>query len=262
MLILLSPAKTLDFDPVERDLPATKPALHAEAKKLAGVAKELSEGQVAKLMDLSDQLAETAHGYLQSWKAKWDAKGAKRAVLAFRGDVYQGLDADTLTDKQLETAQDRLRILSGLYGVLRPLDLMQPYRLEMGRKLANPRGKDLYAWWGERVTDTLNADLAESTPRGAEPLVVNLASNEYWSVVKPKQLDARVVTPVFKDKKGSGYRVISFFAKRARGAMARHLLKTRKRGDAAIESFNADGYQLNEKLSSGDKPIFTRENQS
>ncbi|MEO1496841.1 MAG: peroxide stress protein YaaA [Planctomycetota bacterium] len=259
MLICLSPAKTLDFDPVERHLPATKPALHAEAKKLASVAKELSLEEVAELMELSDQLAATAYGYLQSWKAKWDAKGAKPAVLAFRGDVYQGLDADTLTDKQLEASQDQVRILSGLYGVLRPLDLMQPYRLEMGRKLANPRGKHLYDWWGDRVTEQLNADLAAATPRGGEPLVMNLASNEYWSVVRPKSLAARVVTPVFKDKKGSGYRVISFFAKRARGAMARHLLKTRQRGDAAIRAFGADGYQWNESLSSADKPVFTRE---
>lgn len=259
MLILLSPAKTLDFAPIDRELPATKPPLHAEAKKLAAVAKELSENDVAKLMDLSDPLAETAHGYLQSWKAKWDAKGAKQAGLAFRGDVYQGLDADTLTDKQLDTAQTHLRILSGLYGVLRPLDLIQPYRLEMGRKLANPRGKDLYAWWGELVTDVLNDELADATLRDAEPLVVNLASNEYWSVVKKKQLEARVITPVFKDKKGSGYRVVSFFAKRARGAMARHLLKARKRDESAIRGFKADGYAYNAELSKPDSPVFTRE---
>lgn len=255
MLILLSPAKTLDFEPADRSLDGAKPVLHAEAKKLAAIAKELSQAKVQSLMELSDQLAETAHGYLQGWKAKWDAKGTKPAVLAFRGDVYQGLDADSLTDKQLGKAQQQLRILSGLYGVLQPLDLIQPYRLEMGRKLSNPRGKDLYAWWGDRVTDALNADLSEST----DPLVVNLASNEYAGVVNLKQLDATVVTPVFKEKKGDTYRVISFFAKRARGAMARHLVRSRAAGRKAIDAFAEDGYRLNPELSKPDRPVFTRE---
>ncbi len=255
MLILLSPAKTLDFEPIERDLPTTKPVLHADAKKLASVAKELSERDVAKLMDLSDKLAATAHGYLQDWKAKWDAKGTKQAGLAFRGDVYQGLDADTLTDKQLTKAQEQVRILSGLYGVLRPLDLMQPYRLEMGRKLTNPRGKDLYAWWGDRITQALNSDLADQK----QPLVVNLASNEYAAVVDLKQLDGEVVTPAFKDKKKGTYRVISFYAKRARGAMARHLVRSRTAGRKAIEAFDADGYRFNEELSKPTQPVFTRE---
>lgn len=255
MLILLSPAKTLDFTPTERDLPASKPALHAEAKKLASVAKELSQDEVADLMKLSEKLATTAHDYLQNWKAKWDAKGSKPAVLAFRGDVYQGLDADSLTDKQLARAQDQIRILSGLYGVLRPLDRMQAYRLEMGRKLANPRGTDLYAWWGDRVTAALNSDLADQK----EPLVVNLASNEYAAVVDLKSLEAEVVTPVFKDKKGDDYRVISFFAKRARGAMARHLVRSRSGGRRAIEAFAEDGYRLNRGLSGPSGPVFTRD---
>lgn len=257
MLILLSPAKTLDFTPTERDLPATKPALHGEAKKLASVAKELSVGEVAKLMELSDKLAATAHGYLQDWKAKWDPKDAKQAGLAFRGDVYQGLDADTLTDKQLDKAQGSVRILSGLYGVLRPLDLIQPYRLEMGRKLANPRGKSVYDWWGDRVTTRLNADLAESGD--TEPIVVDLASNEYASVVDLKAIEARVVTPEFRDKKNDKYRVISFFAKRARGAMTRHLVRARSNGLAAIDSFDWEGYTLNDELSKPDRPVFTRD---
>lgn len=255
MLILLSPAKTLDFTPCERDLPTTKPVLHAQAKQLAGVAKGLSAKEVAKLMSLSDNLATTAHGYLQVWKAKWDPAIAKPAGLAFRGDVYQGLDADTLTDKQLVRAQDQIRILSGLYGVLRPLDLIQPYRLEMGRKLANPRGKDLYAWWGDRVTDTLNRELAESKDR----LVVNLASNEYAGVIDFKRLDADIETPVFKDKKGDTYKVISFFAKRARGMMARHLVRSRAAGRRAIESFDAGGYTHSAKNSAAESPVFLRE---
>ncbi|MEN0111620.1 MAG: peroxide stress protein YaaA [Planctomycetota bacterium] len=257
MLILLSPAKTLDFEPLDRSVEPTKPALHAEAKKLAAIAKELSVGEVAELMELSDRLAETAHGYLQGWKPKWDAKGAKPALFAFRGDVYQGLDADTLTDKQLAAAQDSIRILSGLYGVLRPLDLIQPYRLEMGRKLGSPRGESLYDWWGDRVTRSLAGDLdADSGKHG--PLVVNLASNEYAGVVRLGDLPARVVTPVFKDEKNGKLRVVSFFAKRARGAMARHLVASRKRGDAAIESFDGMGYAYDAALSVPDAPVFTR----
>ena len=255
MLILLSPAKTLDFDPVDRDLPATKPALHAEAKKLAAVAKELSQSEVAKLMALSENLAQTAHGYLQSWKAKWNAKGAKQAGLAFRGDVYRGLDADTLTDKQMAKAQDRIRILSGLYGVLRPLDLIQPYRLEMGRKLANPRGKDLYAWWGDRVTEALNAELATAS----DPVVINLASNEYAAVIDFKRLDGELITPAFKERKGDKYRVVSFFAKQARGAMARHLIRSRAVGRKFVEAFQADGYALNPGESKPNQPVFTRD---
>lgn len=257
MLILLSPAKTLDFTPSERDLPTSMPVLHSDAKKLASVAKELSVEEVAELMGLSDKLAQTAHGYLQTWKAKADAKGAKQAALAFRGDVYQGLHADSLTDKQLEKSQQHLRILSGLYGVLRPLDLIQPYRLEMGRKLANPRGKDLYAWWGERVTAAMNVDLADATPRGKQPTVINLASNEYVAVVNKKRLQAEIITPAFKDFKNGKYKIISFYAKRARGLMARWLLKTG--GKKPLQEFSAEGYVYNVQLSSEQTPVFTRE---
>ncbi len=255
MLILLSPAKTLDFSPTERQLSATKPALHGEAKKLAKVCKEQSAKQLVELLSISDKLAATTHDYFADWRQKWDAKRAKQAVLAFRGDVYQGFDPDSLTDKQLELAQERVRILSGLYGVLCPLDLMQAYRLEMGAKLKTDRGKNLYEWWGDRVTDALNADLEQAK----EPLVVNLASNEYWSVVQPKRLEARIVTPAFKEKKGVGYKVVSFYAKRARGEMARHLITTRQQGPAAIKSFAASGYRYNAGQSTPDEPVFTRD---
>ncbi|MEO0532028.1 MAG: peroxide stress protein YaaA, partial [Planctomycetota bacterium] len=161
-----------------------------------------------------------------------------------------------LSDKQLERSQDSIRILSGLYGVLRPLDLMQPYRLEMGRKLGNPRGDSVYDWWGDRVTKQLNADLAESGDQ--DPVIVNLASNEYASVVDLKALDARIVTPEFKDEKNGKHRVISFYAKKARGAMARHLIKSRATGDKAIQSFGWENYTFNESMSKPDKPVFTR----
>ncbi|MEQ8846149.1 peroxide stress protein YaaA [Botrimarina sp.] len=259
MLILLSPAKTLDFEPVDRDLPATKPALHSEANKLASMLKGLSRGELSELMGLSDQLAETAHGYTQGWRVAWDARGSKQAVLAFRGDVYQGLDADSLTDKQLEKSQSSVRVLSGLYGVLRPLDKIQPYRLEMGCRLSNPRGKDLYAWWGDRVTDVLNDDLDDSRSAAGEPLVVNLASNEYWSVVNRKRLHARVVTPVFKERHGDRWRVVSFYAKRARGLMTRHLLRSRSLTEKSLLAFDSEGYRHNPALSKPDQPVFSRE---
>ncbi|MGL4514289.1 MAG: peroxide stress protein YaaA [Lacipirellulaceae bacterium] len=258
MLIVLSPAKTLDFTPTSRPLSATKPEFHSEAKKLAAIVKRLSKVQLAELMDLSDKLAEQTHGYFATWKATWDARAAKQAALAFRGDVYQGLEADTLGDRQLEAAQSRLRVLSGLYGVLRPLDLIQPYRLEMGRALANERGDNLYAWWGDRVTKALNRALDELPP-DAPRLVVNLASNEYWSVVRPEKLGAQVVTPVFKDRSAAGYKVLSFFAKRARGEMARHLLGAGPTGIEAIDRFAASGYRRNASLSTPASPVFTRE---
>ncbi len=255
MIILLSPAKTLDFTPTERELEATKPVLHTEAKKLAAEVQGLSAKELGKLMSISEKLSAATHEYFADWKTKWNAKGAKQAALAFKGDVYQGLNAETLTDKQLEKAQQQLRLLSGLYGVLKPLDLIQAYRLEMGTKLKNERGADLYAWWGDRVTKKLKADLLE----GNDNTIVNLASNEYWSVVDPSKLDAEVITPVFKDFKNGKYKMISFFAKRARGMMARHLIRSRAVGVNAIQSFNASGYFYSEEESTQNSPVFLRD---
>jgi len=261
MLILLSPAKTLDFTSDERGLPGTKPELHSDARQLAAVAKGLSAGQVAKLMGISENLAATAHGYFQNWKQKWDAKQAKQAALAFRGDVYQGLDADSLSDADLEFAQDHLRVLSGLYGLLRPLDLMQPYRLEMGTKLKNPRGKNLYEFWHDRLTRAINAAAhqAACAATGSEPLVVNLASNEYFKAVVPAELAARVVAPAFKDLKNGQYKSLMLFAKRARGMMARYLVQKRATDLATLRKFRAAGYRYNRQLSTDDAPIFTRD---
>ena len=255
MIILLSPAKTLDFTPTERELEATKPVLHTEAKKLAAEVQGLSAKELGKLMSISEKLSTATHEYFADWKTNWNVKGAKQAALAFKGDVYQGLNAETLTDKQLEKAQQQLRLLSGLYGVLKPLDLIQAYRLEMGTKLKNERGADLYAWWGDRVTKKLKADLVE----GNDNTIVNLASNEYWSVVDPSKLDAEVITPVFKDFKNGKYKMISFFAKRARGMMARHLIRSRAVGVNAIQSFNASGYFYSEEESTQNSPVFLRD---
>ena len=257
MLILLSPAKTLDFTPSERDLPATKPELLAEAKQLAAGAKKLSARQLANLMGISDNLAATAHGYFQDWRQKWDAKGAKQAALAFRGDVYQGLDAESLSDADLNYTQDHLRVLSGLYGLLRPLDLMQPYRLEMGTKLKNPQGKNLYEFWQDRITDTINQAAHEAA--GKQPLVVNLASNEYFKAVQPANLEAKVVTPAFKDLKNGQYKSLMLFAKRARGVMARYLIEKRVTDLASLRKFKSAGYRFNRDLSTDVAPVFTRD---
>ncbi|MEM8866527.1 MAG: peroxide stress protein YaaA [Planctomycetota bacterium] len=259
MLILLSPAKTLDLTPTERDLPATKPEFLSDTKQLAKITGELSQKQVAKLMDISDSLAETAHGYFQDWKQKWDAKSAKQAVLMFRGDVYQGLDADTLSDDDLTYAQDRLRLISGLYGLLRPLDLMQAYRLEMGTKLKNSRGKDLYDFWQTKLSAAVD-EAAQST--GGEPLVVNLASKEYAKAVQPGDLETPVVAPEFKDKKNGKYRIISFYAKQARGTMARFLIQKKAKTAADLRKFRGDGYRFNRELSTDKAPVFTRDQPS
>lgn len=261
MLVLLSPAKTLDFSPSERDLPATKPALHSRATTLAKRAKELSIDELGELMEISKQLSETAHGYFQNWKQKWDAKGSKQAILAFQGDVYQGLQAATLSKAQLERAQKQLRILSGLYGVLRPLDRIQPYRLEMGRPLKTSAGKSLYDYWNGDVTAELNCDLPASTGKSQPPVVVNLASNEYFKVVQAKQLEAQLVTPVFKDKKpgkDQKLRVVSFYAKRARGLMARYIIEAKVESPEGLQDFAAEGYRYHKSLSTDAKPMFTR----
>lgn len=267
MLILLSPAKTLDLAPLERDLPATKPELLGETERLAGVAGKLSVKQIGKLMNVSDALAESTYEAFQSFKKKWNAKGAKQAALCFKGDVYQGLDADSLSLEQLEVAQRHLRILSGLYGVLRPLDLMQAYRLEMGTKLKNPRGKDLYAFWDGLVTDAV-ASAAHGAAGDDPPLVVNLASNEYFNVVDKKQLakeqGIEVVSPQFKEFHNGKFTVMSFYAKRSRGMMARFLVESlakgfRGTGQAQLRRFTAGGYRLNRELSTDSKPVFTRD---
>ena len=204
MLMVISPAKTLDFDtPAVTDVHTT-PVFLNEAQTLIKQLRELSPPQVSELMGISDKLGQLNFGRFQDWKRPFTAKNSKQAVLAFKGDVYTGLDAEGLTEKQLQWAQDHLRMLSGLYGLLRPLDLMQAYRLEMGTKFANTGGKDLYAFWGDKITSALNAELA----RDKNPVLLNLASNEYFKSVQVKQLNAEVITPVFKDWKGGERRKI------------------------------------------------------
>lgn len=258
MLILISPAKTLDFSP-RTPLVGSKPRFMPQANKLAKQVRTLSSAKLARLMSISPKLAETTYGFYAAWKTKYNASSAKEAIFAFRGDVYLGLEALELSDSELEFAQEHLRILSGLYGVLRPLDLIQPYRLEMGTKLGGDHGKDLYAYWGDAIAKSL---AKEARDKESSPVVVNLASQEYFAAVDRAPLKSRVITPSFRDLHKGEYKVISFFAKKARGMMARHLIESRAESPAELLKFRTAGYRYNAALSSEVVPVFTREKQN
>jgi len=255
MIIVLSPAKTLDFEsPLATDK-HTKPRFQSEARKLVEILRGKSEKEIASLMNLSPKLTKLNVERYRAFSDRASAKNARPALLAFKGDVYQGLQAQHFDARDLNYAQDHLRILSGLYGVLRPLDLMQPYRLEMGTSLANEAGKDLYAFWGERITSALNEELADQKPKA----LVNLASNEYFGAVNEELLDGRIVTPVFKDRAKSGdYRVLGFFAKRARGMMAAWIIRERVDTLKRLTDFAEEGYRYSEEKSAPDRPVFLR----
>lgn len=254
MLILLSPAKSLDYDTPSTTDRHTLPQFTAESAALIEVLRPYTPAQLASLMALSDALATLNVARYAAWSPRFTARNSKQAVLAFNGDVYEGLDAPSLKQKDLDWAQEHVAILSGLYGILRPLDWMQPYRLEMGTKLANPRGKDLYAWWGDRLAERLNEQLAE---QGSD-VVINLASQEYFKSVKRKALKARVVECVFEDWKAGQWKVISFHAKRARGLMARHAILKRAKAPKDLLDFNAEGYAHDPQASTVDRLVFRR----
>lgn len=258
MLFLLSPAKSLDYDTPAGDVPHTLPLFGLQSSELIDLLREQSPQQIAELMDLSDTLAGLNVARYQAWRPKPTAKNAKQAVLAFNGDVYEGLDAKTLPADGLAWAQDHVCILSGLYGVLRPLDWMQPYRLEMGTRLPNAHGKDLYKFWGTRIADYLNERLAAD----AVPVVVNLASQEYFKAVNTKVLKARVIDCVFEDYKGGRYKIISFLAKRARGLMARYAATRRISTPKGLEKFNLEGYAFEPSASEPDRLVFRRKVQA
>ncbi|MFL9927335.1 peroxide stress protein YaaA [Herbaspirillum lusitanum] len=254
MLIVLSPAKSLDYEtPAVTDI-HTKPGFVPRSAELIEVLKKLSPAQIGSLMGISDQLAVLNTNRYANWSTRFTTKNAKQAVLAFNGDVYEGLDAASLSAKQLDYVQAHVRILSGLYGMLRPLDLMQPYRLEMGTKLANPHGKDLYAFWGDQVTESLNGELEQQKA----PVLVNLASEEYFKVVRRKVLKAKVIAPVFEDWKGGKYKIISFYAKRARGLMARYAALKNISQPEKLKGFDLDGYAFAEDASSESSWVFRR----
>ena len=255
MLMVISPAKTLDYTstPVTRRF--TQPEHLDQAQLLINQLRKLTPAQIAELMSLSDPLAGLNAARYTSWQQPFSAENARQALLAFKGDVYTGLHAEDFSDADFNFAQQHLRMLSGLYGVLRPLDLMQPYRLEMGTKLANARGKDLYAFWGERITGWLNQALAEQ----GDSVLLNLASNEYFSAVKRKTLQARIIDTEFRDLKNGQYKIISFYAKKARGLMARYVIKNRIRDPQALQQFDLQGYRYCAEQSGVDKLVFLRD---
>ncbi len=256
MLIVVSPAKSLDY---ESPLPTRKfsePELLDRSEQLVSVMAKKSPADLEKLMGISRGLAETNFERFQDWERPFTPDNARPALLAFQGDVYQGMEAaDTFGERDYTHAQKVLRILSGLYGVLRPLDLMQPYRLEMGTKLSNGHGRDLYAFWGDTITEHLDAAI-EASP-GARVLV-NLASNEYFGSVRPDRLDAPVIAPVFLDEKNGDYKIISFFAKRARGAMTGWMIRERITTRKALSTFDGLGYRYDPERSSPEQPVFIR----
>ncbi len=251
MLIVISPAKKLDYSsPIEAPM-LSQPALLDHAQELSQGLKALAPQDVSSLMSLSDKLGALNYERFQEWQTPFNPDNARAAVLAFKGDVYQGLDADSMSADDLHWAQEHLRILSGLYGVLRPLDLMQAYRLEMGTKFANPRGADLYQFWGDIITAELNTVQTS--------VLVNLASNEYFKSVHKKDIAARIVTPVFMDKKDDKYKIISFYAKKARGLMSRYIIQNRITDVDKIKQFDTDGYKYNAALSEQDQFVFVRD---
>jgi len=256
MLIVISPAKSLDFETAPTCNEFTMPEMLEYSEKLIGRLQKMSPKQLAKLMGISANLGELNFQRFQSWHLPFTPENAEQAVLAFNGEVYQGLDASTLSEQQLQLAQTKLRILSGLYGVLKPLDLMQPYRLEMGTKIKYYKSKDLYEFWNPTITKKINEAVAES----GSSILLNLASNEYFKSIDKKKVKAEIVTPEFKDLKNGQYKIISFFAKKARGLMTRFILENKLANPEDLQAFDLEGYNFNPRLSKPGNPVFTREN--
>ena len=252
--MLLSPAKTLDYETPATTNSFSIPDYLGKSSELVKVLKQKSFMDLMELMQVSQKIAELNVERFNQWKLPFSTENAKQAVLAFKGDVYTGLDAPGLSENRLAYTQSHLRILSGLYGLLRPLDLMQPYRLEMGLKLTTKKGDNLYQFWGEKITDALNVLLAKQD----EPVLINLASNEYFKSVQKKNLDGRLITPEFKDWKNGKYKMISFFAKKARGLMVRYAIDHNIQKAEVLQNFDYDGYHFNLELSRADKWVFSR----
>jgi uncharacterized protein len=252
MLIVISPAKRLDW--AERDIAPTDPAFQEDAIRLARTARNLTLGELQKLMDISPDLARLNRDRFRAFSDAPDAEATRPAALAFAGDTYQGLEAGSLEADELDWAQEHLRILSGLYGLLRPLDAIQPYRLEMGSRLRTRRGTSLYDYWRDQIAKALNAQ----AERVGTDVLVNCASQEYFGAVAPKALKLRVITPVFLEDKGGTPRIVSFFAKKARGAMARYIVQHRLTDPDALSEFDSGGYVHDPERSEPDRPVFVR----
>lgn len=254
MLSVISPAKTLDFETLSTTKQVTQPAFLEQSQALIDILRDYSPQQISELMGISDKLAGLNAARFEEWQPPFTLSNAKPAAQAFQGDVYTGLQAERFSAAENRYAQSHLRILSGLYGLLRPLDLIQAYRLEMGTKLANQAGKDLYTYWKPVLTPALNEAIADSGSK----VLVNLASNEYFKAVDVKQLDARVITPVFKDEKNGTFKIISFYAKKARGLMSAWLIQHQISKPEQLKNFDVAGYRFDASSSQGDTFVFTR----
>ena len=254
MLIVLSPAKSLDLESPVKVRKFTQPVYLSEARRLVKDLKKLNPEELSELMHMSSKLGTLNYERYANWQTPFDKDNARPAIFTFIGDVYQGLEAKNFSSTDLNYAQKHLRILSGLYGVLRPLDLMQPYRLEMGTRLATSKGDDLYSFWGDKLTDTLNQDLASEKGK----ILLNLASNEYYNAVDAKALDGKVITPAFKDYSNGKYRFLSFYAKQARGMMAAFVIKNRITSVEKLKDFDIAGYRYSAEESTATKPVFLR----
>ena len=254
LVTIISPAKKLDYSPIEKNLDSTVPGLLEHSNELIKYLKSLNPQEVSSLMGLSDKLGALNYERFQEWETPFTKSNSKQAILAFKGDVYQGLDAESLSKTELIWAQKHVRILSGLYGVLKPLDLMQAYRLEMGTKFPTNRGKNLYEFWNSIITDELNRTFSSK-----KATLLNLASNEYFKSINSSELKANVITPIFMDRKNGKYKIISFFAKKARGLMTRYVIKNQTEDIADIQNFEEGGYFFNEEMSKDNKPVFCRD---
>ncbi|VAW64633.1 UPF0246 protein YaaA [hydrothermal vent metagenome] len=254
MLIVVSPAKTLDYDTPPKTKNFTLPDYLDDSAELIHRMREFSSLDISELMHVSSKIAELNFDRFEAWNKKFTEKNAKQAALAFKGDVYTGLDAESFSAKDFKFAQQHFRVLSGLYGLLRPLDLMQAYRLEMGTKLSTDRGKNLYEFWGNKVTHGLNDQLKKIKSK----YLINLASNEYFKVVKPKELAGEIITPAFKELKNGEYKMIGIYAKKARGMLSRYIIQNQLSDIEDIKFFDMAGYKYNKKLSKENNWVFTR----
>lgn len=256
MLMVISPAKTLDYESPLATNTYTQPEFLDDACELVDQLKTLEPHQISNLMSISDKLGQLNADRFRTWHTPFTPDNARQAILAFKGDVYTGLAAESFSEDDFQFAQEHLRMLSGLYGVLKPLDLMQPYRLEMGTRFENHRGKDLYAFWGSRITEEINRLLTND-----DGVLVNLASNEYFKSIRKKELEGRLITPQFKDWKNGQYKMISFYAKKARGLMCRYAIQNRITQADDLKGFDLDGYYFSEDQSKGDNWVFLRDEQ-
>jgi cytoplasmic iron level regulating protein YaaA (DUF328/UPF0246 family) len=258
MIIILSPAKTLDFTPTHQSLLHSKPVFHKEADYLASTLNTFTPDQLGKLMSISQKLADLTFERYQKWNTKETINTSKQAIFTYHGEAYEGLNASTFNEAELEFAQHHLRILSGLYGILRPLDMMRPHRLEMAARLNNTHGKDLYAFWRDKISTQLKKELKGEKTISKQSILINLASNEYASVIDMAELKARIITPVFKEYKDGEYAIVSFYAKRARGMMSRFIIQNGITEPDQLKLFDSEGYYYNDILSEGDNWLFTR----